>query len=121
VNDTRQIESPDSLELIRTRCPECGYQVAVAIWCHDPACCNQSPWRFLAEELTSAQAARGVPVFAVRYPHPLPPYSPDLPVRVWRAGNLKPVFEGRSEDAARFGARHDCPGRDTTTTERTTS
>ena len=56
MNDTRQIESPDSLELLRTRCPECGYQVAVAVWCHDPACCNQSPWGFLVEELTSAQA-----------------------------------------------------------------
>jgi hypothetical protein len=59
-------------------------------------------------------------VFAVRYPDPLPPYSPDIPVRVWRAGNLKPVFEGRLEDAAQFEARHDCPRRGTTT-ERTTS
>ena len=115
MNDTRQIESPDSLELLRTRCPECGYQTAVAVWCHDPSCCNQSPWGFLVEELASAQAARGFPVFAVRYPAPLPPYSPDLLVRVWRAGNLKPVFEGRHEDAAQFAARHDCPARNTTT------
>lgn len=44
VKDARQIESPDSLELLRTRCPGCGYQVAVAVWCRDPACCSQSPW-----------------------------------------------------------------------------
>jgi hypothetical protein len=87
VNAGRQIESPDSLELLRTRCPECGHQVAVAIWCHDPACCNQSPFGFLIEELATAQAARGFPVFAVRYPEPLPSYSPDLPVRVWCAGS----------------------------------
>jgi hypothetical protein len=119
VNDTRQIESPDSLELLRTSCPDCRYQVAIAVWCRDPACCNQSPFGFLVEELMSAQAARGVPVFAVRYPDPLPPFSHDVPVRVWRAGNLKPAFEGRLEDAVQFEARHDCPGRDTT--ERTTS
>jgi hypothetical protein len=92
VNATRQIESPDSMELLRTCCPECGHRFAVAVWCRDPACCNQSPWGFLAEELASAQAAGGVPVFAVRYPDPLPPHSPDIPVRVWRAGSLKPVF-----------------------------
>ena len=39
---TRQIESPDSLELLRIRCPECSHQTAVAVWCHDPACCSQS-------------------------------------------------------------------------------
>lgn len=113
----RQIESPDSLELLRTRCPDCGYQVAVAVWCRDPSCCNQSPWGFLVEDLASAQAARGIPVFAVRYPHPLPPYSPDIPVQVWRAGGLEPVFEGRLEEAIEFEARHDCPGRETITEE----
>ena len=67
VKNARQIESPDSLELLRTCCPECGYQFAVAVWCRDPACCNH-PLGFLVEELASAQAARAVPVFAVRYP-----------------------------------------------------
>jgi len=42
VKGTRQIESPDSLELLRIRCPECSHQTAVAVWCHDPACCSQS-------------------------------------------------------------------------------
>jgi len=115
MNDTRQIESPDRLELTRARCPQCGYQVAIAVWCHDPACCIQSPFEFLAEVLAAAQAARrGIPVFAVRYPDPLPPYSPDVPVRVWRAGQLKPAFEGRLEDATQFEMRHDCPAPDTT-------
>jgi hypothetical protein len=109
VNDTRQIESPDHLELIRTGCRSCAYRIAVAIWCHDPACCNQSPWEFLVEELMAAQAHRGFPVFAARGPDPLPPYSPDIPTRVWRAGNVKPVFEGRHRDAMRFTVRHDCP------------
>lgn len=120
MNATRQIESPDSLELVRTCCTDCSYQVAVAVWCHDPVCCNQSPFGFLVEELASAQAARGVPVFVVRYPHPLPPYSPDVPIQVWRAGNLKPAFEGRLEDATRFEMLHDCPHRETAT-GRTTS
>ena len=115
MNDTLHIESPDSLELLRTRCPGCSHQFAIAVWCRDPSCCNQSPFGFLVEDLASAQAARGIPVFAVRYPHPLPPYSPDLPVRVWRAGSLKPAFEGRLEDAVRFEARHDCPGPGATT------
>lgn len=106
---TRQIESPDHLELIRTWCRACPYQVAVAVWCHNPACCNQSPFGFLIEDLAAAQAARRIPVFAIRYPNPLPPYSPDLPVRVWRAGSLKPAFEGRLEDAMQFEIRHDCP------------
>ena len=75
-----------------------------------PGMLQPVPVGFLVEELESAQAARGVPVFAVRYPDPLPPYSPDVPVRVWRAGNLKPVFEGRLEAAAHFEARHDWPG-----------
>jgi hypothetical protein len=120
VSAARRIDSPDSLELIRTRCPDCGYQVAVAIWCHNPKCCNQSPFGFLVEELALAQAARRFNVFAVRYPHPLPAYSPDVPVRVWRAGSAESVFEGRLEDAVRFGVRHDCSGRDTTE-ETTTS
>jgi hypothetical protein len=53
----RQIESPDNLELLRTHCPDCGYQVAIAVWCHDPGCCTQSPFGFLVGELASAQAA----------------------------------------------------------------
>jgi hypothetical protein len=111
MNDSRRIESPDRLEPVRTHCPDCGYEVAVAVWCHDPACCTQSPFGFLVEELAAARAARrGVPMFAVRYPHPLP-YSPAVPVRVWRAGSVKPAFEGRLEDAVRFEMRHDCPGR----------
>jgi hypothetical protein len=110
VSGTRQIESPDALELQRASCPRgCGYQVAIAVWCRDPSCCNQSPFGFVIEELASAQAARAIPVFAVRYPYPLPPYSPDLQVRVWRAGSLKPAFEGRLEDAVQFEVRHDCP------------
>lgn len=121
MNDTRQIESPDSLELLRPRCPDCGYQVAVAMWCHDPACCSQSPFSFLIEELATAQAARGVPVLAIRYPHPLPSsYSPDMAVRVWRAGNLTPAFEGRLEDAAQFEMLHDCPAPAAASTERET-
>lgn len=117
MNGPCPIESPDSLALLRTSCPACGYQVAVAVWCRDPACCNQSAFGFLVEELASAQAARGFPVFAVRYPDPLPPFSPDVPVRVWRAGNLQPAFEGRLEDAIQFEARHDCPSRETITGE----
>jgi len=60
VNAAAQIDSPDSLELLRTGCPERGYQIAVAVGCHALACCNQSqsqsPFGFLIEELASAQA-----------------------------------------------------------------
>jgi hypothetical protein len=54
-----QIESPDRLELVRTHCPDCGYEVGIATWSRDPACCCQSPFGFLVEELATAQAARG--------------------------------------------------------------
>lgn len=105
---TRQIESPDGRELHRTRCAECGYEIAIAAWCHDPSCCHQSPEMFV-DGLVSAEAARGIPVFAVRYPNPLPPYSDDLEVRVWRAGEITPAFTGPVADAVRFEMQHDCP------------
>ena len=102
-----QIASPDGRELQRAWCPHCDYGIASTPWCHDPACCDQSPERFL-EALLVAEATRGVPVFAVRYPDPLPPYSPEIPVRVWRAGGLTPVFAGRLADAVLFEIQHDC-------------
>lgn len=107
----QQTESPDGRELVRISCPKCGHQVAIAIWCHNPACCDQSPEGFI-DTLLPAEAARGVPVFAVRYLDPLPPpgeYSPDVRVRIWRPGNLTPVFTGTDADAIRFEMQHDCP------------
>jgi|SRR5271157_1438377 len=104
---TRLIESPDGRELQRFSCPKCGYAIAAAVWCRG-RCCDQSPEGFL-DALLPAEAIRGIPVFAVRYPDPLPSYSPDIQVRIWRAGNLTPVFTGTLEDATRFEMQHDCP------------
>ena len=114
---TTLIESSDDRQLLRPRCPKgCGYEVAIAIWCHDAACCNQSPFGFVLEALGSAQAVRGIPVFALRFLDPVPAdgYDPDVRVRVWRAGCLSPVFTGRSPDAARFEMQHDCQARSVT-------
>jgi hypothetical protein len=102
-----QIESPDGRELQRAWCPEgCGYSVATAIWCHDSACCDQSPEGFI-DGLVPAETARGIPVFAVRY---LGPAAPGTPVRIWRAGNLTPVCTAPLACAVQFEMQHDCPG-----------
>jgi hypothetical protein len=103
---TREIESPDGRALQRFWCPEgCGYSIATAIWCSDPACCDQSPEGFI-DALVSAEAVRGMPVFAVRF---LGAGAPDTRVRIWRAGNLTPVFTGPLGCAVQFEMDHDCP------------
>jgi hypothetical protein len=102
------VTSPDGRQLQRMSCPDCGYGVAVAIWCQDPGCCEQDPARFI-RSLRAAEIARGIPVFAVRYLNPSAAAGPADRVDVWRAGNPEPVFAGPVVAAIVFQLRHDCP------------
>ena len=103
------VTSPDGRKLQRLSCPACRFEVAVAIWCQDPACCEQDLARFLSS-LPPAETARGIPVFAVR---PLTPGHGTRPlgrVTVWRAGHPAPVFTGPPAAAIEVQMRHACPG-----------
>lgn len=102
------IASPDGRELQRLSCRECGYMIAVAIWCQNPRCCGQDRGRF-SGSLLAAEEARGMPVFAVRYADPAGAASLAAQVTVWRAGNITPVFTGPIADAIRIQLRHECP------------
>jgi hypothetical protein len=102
------VTSPDGRELQRLSCPACEYQVAVAIWCGEPACCEQDRARFTGS-LLSAETARGIPVFAIRFLAPAPGARPHEQVDVWRAGIPGPVFTGPAAAAVEFQMRHHCP------------
>jgi hypothetical protein len=101
------VTSPDGRKLQRLGCPACEYEVAVAIWCDEPACCEQDLARFTSS-LLSAEMARGIPVFAIRFLAPAPGASPHERVDVWRAGIPGPVFTGTAAAAVEFQMRHDC-------------
>lgn len=96
-------------ECIRFRCPkECGYCARQAIWCHDPACCDQDLASFLAT-LATEERQLGLPAFLVRFlddprEHPVAPR-----VRIWTPASVVPVFTGPHRRAIEHMMRHTCP------------
>jgi hypothetical protein len=101
------VTSPDGRHLQRLSCRACSHDVTVAIWCHDPGCCEQDPARFIAS-LRAAGTALGTRVYAVRYLNPAAA-DPAAQVSVWRDGDPGPLFTGTAADAVAFTMRHDCP------------
>lgn len=72
----------------------CVYTVRMAIWCHDPACCDPDLATFLAR-LLAEERATGLPTCGSRFLEDPGEYAPTLRVRVWRAGRIEPVYTGR--------------------------
>jgi hypothetical protein len=93
---------------VQTRCcPRCGYAIQVAIWCRDPACCDPDLASFLAV-LLAGERQSGLATFALRILHDPGEYSPDMPIRVWRAGNLTPLYAGPISEAPAATMEHAC-------------
>jgi hypothetical protein len=81
----------------------------MATWCQQPECCDPDLASFLAN-LLAEERETGLPTFASRFLDPDPGgYSPDLTVRVWRAGHIEPVWPGPIGQAPMAVMRHACP------------
>jgi hypothetical protein len=86
----------------------CGYTVRMAIWCHDPACCDPDLATFLTRLLAEEQET-GLPTFGARVLEDPGEYAPGIQVRVWRAGSIEPVYTGPVGESPAVVMQHACP------------
>jgi hypothetical protein len=83
----------------------------MAIWCHDPGCCDPDLATFLGG-LLAEERETGLPTFGARFLEDWGEYAPAMPVRVWRAGSIDPVYTGPVGESPAVVMQHACTAGD---------